>query len=129
MAMAGSSAPASGGEHLVSHYWDMEQHCQEAHLYALHGTQVGIATRLSALAFEKLVALESLDGLAVNVPDEKVFAAAQMALAHPGLTDDVRQEVVEQYRLKQKLTTDFVAEMTDVQARWSDIRQQLEQNF
>src|SRR5690606_37709578 len=57
MAIAGTSAPASGGEHLVSHYWDMEQHCRGLALFGLHGTQVGVATRLSAILFERLAAL------------------------------------------------------------------------
>ncbi len=58
MAVAGSSAPASGGEHLVSHYWDMEQLDAGLPLLGLHGTQVGVATRLSAMLFEALLAVD-----------------------------------------------------------------------
>jgi glycerol-1-phosphate dehydrogenase [NAD(P)+] len=43
MAMAGVSSPASGGEHLISHYWDMTRYAAEKNTYALHGTQVGVA--------------------------------------------------------------------------------------
>jgi len=58
MTLAGSSAPASGGEHLWSHRLDMEQH--DAHLppVALHGTQVGVACGLVRDLFEKVGALE-----------------------------------------------------------------------
>ena len=37
--------------HLVSHYWDMEQLHHGRPLFGLHGTQVGVATRASALLF------------------------------------------------------------------------------
>jgi glycerol-1-phosphate dehydrogenase [NAD(P)+] len=43
MAMAGASSPASGGEHLISHYWDMtaSAHGREPDL---HGRQISVAT-------------------------------------------------------------------------------------
>lgn len=46
MTLAGSSSPASGGEHLWSHRIDMAQHDASQPLRALHGTQVGIACNL-----------------------------------------------------------------------------------
>lgn len=57
MAVAGSSAPASGGEHLISHLWDMEA-IQKKQEIRLHGAQVGIATCLSAALYEKLLDLD-----------------------------------------------------------------------
>lgn len=42
MALAGSSAPASQGEHLISHYLDSV--AGERHPGSLHGEQVGVAT-------------------------------------------------------------------------------------
>lgn len=57
MVVAGSSAPASGGEHLISHYLDMK-----AALYGtrhdLHGTQVGVATVYCMGLWERVLALE-----------------------------------------------------------------------
>ncbi len=46
MALAGTSAPASGGEHLWSHRIDMARHDGGLPPMALHGTQVGIACGL-----------------------------------------------------------------------------------
>jgi glycerol-1-phosphate dehydrogenase [NAD(P)+] len=43
MAMAGASSPASGGEHLISHYWDMTASAQGRES-DLHGRQVAVAT-------------------------------------------------------------------------------------
>lgn len=56
MLVAGSSAPASGGEHLISHYIDMKQA-----LYGtpndLHGIQVGVATVYCLGLWERVLAL------------------------------------------------------------------------
>ncbi len=129
MAMAGSSAPASGSEHLVSHYWDMEQHCQGGHLLALHGTQVGIATRLSALLFERLVALpaEAIDpsGLAARRATPAWIEA--LDVLHPGMTPPVREEIKQQLRGKQKHGAELEAELGDVKARWGEITGRLRQ--
>jgi glycerol-1-phosphate dehydrogenase [NAD(P)+] len=53
MAIAGSSSPASGGEHLLSHYWDMTAHWH-GRQEQLHGAQVGVATLVTATLYEKL---------------------------------------------------------------------------
>lgn len=60
MVIAGSSAPASGGEHLISHYLDMK-----AAIYDLpndfHGTQVGVGTVYTLGLWERILALEPDD--------------------------------------------------------------------
>ena len=58
MVVAGSSSPASGGEHLLSHLWDMEALLSGRSL-RLHGAQVGVATCLSAALYHRLLDLES----------------------------------------------------------------------
>lgn len=57
MVAAGSSAPASGGEHLVSHLWDMEAHAAGREV-RLHGAQVGVATCISAALYQRLLWLD-----------------------------------------------------------------------
>lgn len=57
MSVAGSSSPASGGEHLISHYIDMTAYAfDQAH--DLHGCQVGVGTLTTALFYENLRALD-----------------------------------------------------------------------
>ncbi len=53
MTIAGSSAPASGGEHLISHYWDITA-AHEGRIPNLHGAQVGVATILTSNIYEHL---------------------------------------------------------------------------
>ncbi len=55
MALAGTSAPASGGEHLVSHYLDMI-HYAFGEPNDLHGCQVGVATQVAAALYERVLA-------------------------------------------------------------------------
>ncbi len=58
MTLVGTSAPASGGEHLLSHTLDMMAEVRgESH--DLHGRQVGVGTILSAALFERILSLES----------------------------------------------------------------------
>lgn len=43
MAVTGTSSPASGGEHLLSHYWDMTR-LRDGAATNLHGAQVGVGS-------------------------------------------------------------------------------------
>ncbi len=60
MKLAGSSAPASGGEHLISHFWDMTA-AAENRVEGFHGAQVGMATIVTAQLYEALAALSPTD--------------------------------------------------------------------
>ena len=128
MAIAGTSAPASGGEHLVSHYWDMEQHCHDLPLRGLHGTQVGIATLMSAMLFERLVGLEpgdiDPDAAAARIPDIDSYLAG-LEDRHRGLTAPVIEEVREQIVAKQKTGATLREELAAVKQQWPEIRSTL----
>jgi glycerol-1-phosphate dehydrogenase [NAD(P)+] len=58
MTLAGTSAPASGAEHLVSHTLDMMS-AIDGTPHDLHGRQVGVGTVLAAAVYEKVLAVES----------------------------------------------------------------------
>jgi glycerol-1-phosphate dehydrogenase [NAD(P)+] len=124
MALAGTSAPASGGEHLVSHYWDMEQHCRHAPLHGLHGTQVGVATHLSALLFERLLELRpediDPDAAAARRPDASWLDG--LPTLHPRLTPAVVEEVREQLQHKQRFGAALREEIASVKDRWPEIQ-------
>lgn len=58
MTIAGTSFPASGGEHLISHALDMTALAQgRSHDY--HGRQVGLGTIFACALYEKIFALEN----------------------------------------------------------------------
>jgi glycerol-1-phosphate dehydrogenase [NAD(P)+] len=56
MTLQGSSLPASGGEHLISHALDMRADA-EGSRHDLHGRQVGLGTIFAAALYERVLAL------------------------------------------------------------------------
>jgi glycerol-1-phosphate dehydrogenase [NAD(P)+] len=54
MVVAGNSSPASGGEHMISHYLDMESHALAREPFAYHGLQVGVGVMVVAAIYERL---------------------------------------------------------------------------
>ena len=60
MSVAGSSSPASGGEHLISHFIDMPAFSR-GKPHDLHGCQVGVGTLTTAYLYEKLRELDPAD--------------------------------------------------------------------
>lgn len=82
MVVAGSSAPASGGEHLLSHYLDMK-HALYGTPNDLHGIQVGVGTVYTLGLWEQVLGLQcehvDTDALVAAHPDnerikERIFA-------------------------------------------------------
>ncbi len=113
MTLAGTSFPASGGEHLVSHVLDMKA-LAEGGAHDLHGRQVGLGVIVSAALYERLAALERpvfrygeepTDGvywgaLAPAVEEEhagkrRAAARAVERLRAPGVWDRVRGRIAE----------------------------------
>ncbi|MDH5673792.1 MAG: iron-containing alcohol dehydrogenase [Myxococcales bacterium] len=58
MSLQGSSMPASGGEHLLSHALDMRADAEGVE-HDLHGRQVGVGTIFAAALYERVLALEA----------------------------------------------------------------------
>ncbi|MFP3938460.1 MAG: iron-containing alcohol dehydrogenase [Phycisphaerae bacterium] len=58
MTMAGTSSPASGGEHLLSHALDMLA-ARDGAGHDLHGRQVGVGTVLTADVYRRVLDVES----------------------------------------------------------------------
>ncbi len=57
MTVAGTSFPASGGEHMMSHVLDMKA-MAENRRHDYHGRQVGLGTIVAAALYERILALE-----------------------------------------------------------------------
>jgi glycerol-1-phosphate dehydrogenase [NAD(P)+] len=72
MTMAETSAPASGGEHLVSHTLDMMSSLDGVP-HDLHGRQVGIGTVLASGIYRRIVSLESPDLSRASMDFDKEF--------------------------------------------------------
>ncbi len=59
MTLVGTSAPASGGEHLLSHTLDMASFVQQRD-HDLHGRQVGLGVVISSILYERVLAHDRL---------------------------------------------------------------------
>ncbi len=53
----GETSPSSGGEHIISHYWDLMNHIEGAPRN-LHGAQVGVGTMIMLAAYDYLRELD-----------------------------------------------------------------------
>lgn len=120
MAMAGTSQPASGAEHLVSHFWDMIGH-RDGTPTDLHGRQVGVGTILLAGLFERLLALGA---------DE--IAAAPDAADWPALEAGVReaygslaQAALPELRHKTRDQARVEARVASARERWGGLRTEI----
>lgn len=124
MAIAGSSSPASGGEHLLSHYWDMTAHWH-GRQENLHGAQVGVATLVTATLYEKLRLIDpaQIDLLDLRRHDPTwAQQMASMRQIHGPLAAAVIPEAAKKYMpLEQK-----EAEWRFILEHWSAIWQQLD---
>jgi glycerol-1-phosphate dehydrogenase [NAD(P)+] len=72
MTMAETSAPSSGGEHLISHTLDMMSYI-DGEQHDLHGRQVGIGTVLASEIYRRILSLESPAFLRPSMDIDKKF--------------------------------------------------------
>lgn len=118
MSLAGSSAPASGGEHLLSHFLDMREPVT-GRVPELHGLQVGMGILLSTACYRRLAQLEK---------DELPTAAEQIFLETaeeiPAIWGDLSEEVTAQFEGKKEILLSF-NEL--VPKNWEKLRQLFQQ--
>lgn len=94
MVIAGKSSPASGGEHLISHFLDMFSHQNQREIFAYHGLQVGIGIVTSSRLYDTLKTLSEpqvakrLAGVKIDY-DRRVNALTSI---FPNAGDSIRAE-------------------------------------
>jgi glycerol-1-phosphate dehydrogenase [NAD(P)+] len=95
MLMVGNSRPASGGEHHLSHYWEM-RFIQEERKALLHGAKVGVACVLMAALFDSLKTIDKVQAadllstaLNTNESEDRIaIKAAYGSIADQVLTEN-----------------------------------------
>lgn len=113
MSLAGSSAPASGGEHLVSHFWDMREPLTGREP-ELHGLQVGVGIILSTACYRRLRELDATD---LPQQAEELFAATAARI--PGIWGPYAAEVAKQFQGKQNSLEQFDTLLPE---RWDELQ-------
>jgi glycerol-1-phosphate dehydrogenase [NAD(P)+] len=102
MTLVGTSAPASGGEHLLSHTLDMMAEVRGEH-HDLHGRQVGLGTLFSAALYQRVLAIDSpargslpgsVDAAFWSVPTVVAAVTEQYAAKRPRL-ESIGQKIAQ----------------------------------
>jgi glycerol-1-phosphate dehydrogenase [NAD(P)+] len=101
MSLAGSSAPASGGEHLLSHFLDMREPLN-GRVPELHGLQVGVGIILSTACYRRLAQLPKAD---LSPRAEQVYSATAVRI--PEIWGPYADEVAGQFNNKRAALLHF----------------------
>ncbi len=115
MQLASSSRPASGSEHVVSHFWEI--HKLEQGIWPdFHGKKVGIATLLVVRLYRKLLAYKTIEPHAEDLDLADVFKHYSEK-THPEITGyNVPNPTAE-------------IDPAVLKARWSDILDSIENDL
>jgi glycerol-1-phosphate dehydrogenase [NAD(P)+] len=122
MVLAGSSAPASGGEHLLSHLWDMTAHWTDR-TPALHGEQTAVGTLIALAVWRQVLALEPGD-IRHLPPDEsprpdeiEAFVADRFGDLAPAVLPHASRQALDEVARRER--RDLLA------ARWDLVREKV----
>jgi glycerol-1-phosphate dehydrogenase [NAD(P)+] len=120
MVLAGSSSPASGGEHLISHLWDMTAHWT-GRTPALHGQQTGVTTLISLALYQKILSLDSEEIRLRDVkPEFRTLGAMEAELR--SVFRDIAASVMPHARAKFLDQNGLTARRQLILSRWEMIR-------
>jgi len=117
MVIAGSSAPASGGEHLISHTIDM-QASLTGRDHDFHGAQVGVATIVAARLYEEMMAFDPK-----SIDWTKIWEhhKAGKALKIKEYWDPLAASVVLEYERKWMPWEEKKEELVRIVDQWDDL--------
>lgn len=99
MTINGTSAPASGGEHILSHTLDMMS-TVDGVAHDLHGRQVGIGTLFAAAVYEQILQIDTPKCVSFPSDIDSTF------------WDSIAESVRRQYQLKQPLINSIREKLT-----------------
>ncbi len=118
MMLAGTSSPASGGEHLISHYLDMSETGWQRTPF-LHGEQVAVGTRASLALYRRLFDAAGRSDPGAASPVEPPGPAFDALHAHLG--DAARAEVAHEASVKRSLGGGRAARAARAAVAWSEL--------
>ncbi len=108
MTITGTSSPASGGEHLISHTLDMVA-LRDQGKHDLHGRQVGVASILMAALYERVMGIEKP---VFHDPPESIGSSFWGSLS----------VVVEEEYAKKKTAFEKARAYLSYQQNWQDLQ-------
>ncbi len=121
MAQFGSSRPASGAEHVLSHFWEMRLRLQ-GRPAILHGAKVGLGTVLAARRYDAIRGLtrgEVAERLSAARPPDEASELERIRTVYGQLAD----QVIANYRpFMTRLETSFEPVGSTIISRWSEFQ-------
>lgn len=124
MVLAGSSAPASGGEHLISHTLDM--HAPFAGRKPdFHGTQVGVATLLTSRFYERLFEMGAGEIKRIIEADPEGPSEGDVEKRVRNYFGPLAMSVLEQYKIKQLNPEERRKDRRRLAESWEEIRREV----
>jgi glycerol-1-phosphate dehydrogenase [NAD(P)+] len=122
MLFVGNSRPASGGEHHLSHFWEMT-YIKERKPALLHGAKVGVATVLMAERYRKLAAMSKEEALtSLSTKPEPTQAMDEQLIREA--YGDIAEQVIEENFPGGKPSAESGADMGKLLAQhWEEISQ------
>ncbi len=119
MAIVGESSPSSGAEHLISHYWEMQDEMAGRELQ-LHGAQVGVGSIIAAELYEKLQKLDP-DDIDVEAARENHMSLEQLREQVDRHYGEVADQTFEETTLKATTWEEKRKELENLKTNWADI--------
>ncbi len=102
MSFTHSSRPASGTEHIISHFWESKK-LEEGIISDFHGKKVGVATLMTARIYHKLADIEEIEPKKEKIDWEEIKTAYGPNLAHdmmkfncPTVTEETTPEKIKE---------------------------------
>ena len=100
MQFTNTSRPASGAEHVVSHYWECKK-LERGEFADYHGKKVGVSTLMIAKIYHKIADMESVVARKENLDWEEVKRAygpnltpEMLSLNTPTITEEIDPNVI-----------------------------------
>ncbi len=120
MTIMGTSAPASGGEHLLSHTLDMMSSVDGVP-HDLHGRQVGLGTLFASALYERIFQVESAEHAPLGMRASGISAGFRAAARDLLVPDDIdshfwgplAESVRQQYQPKKPMLESMAEKLTD----------------
>ncbi len=123
MVLAGSSSPASGGEHLISHTLDMHA-ASAGREKDFHGAQVGVGTLITSALYERLCALTA-EEVAGRLSQGDGPAHDEVIKRVRNFFGPLSIKVEEQYAKKMLAPDARRAERQQLLAQWDRVREEV----
>ncbi len=115
MTITGTSSPASGGEHLISHTIDMLAGREGEH-HDFHGRQVGVGSIFAAALYEKVLSIDKPEFRSISSQIHRDFWGSL-------------SPVIEKEYLKKIPKLELAVEKLSKSENWQELRSILKQNL